>query len=490
MDIYKLTRLMIMKRIEKYGRRMALAAMATAMAANAAAESDATVIDRVGVYDRTVFYDGYKTDAVVDADVDDGIVRFTNYHYTRPIDRQAIADLPGDLELMVDIGALCDNYDRMGRVMLAFPPKGSATYDPDAADRIEIARFITPFMNKNKTPDVVPYLYEINDLRTVLADDALYADRDLWLEVELFGIPYAANQQVAGCEGRNDVFTATVAFNGNRHDDALTETQARRRAAAEGAATVVPINVARCEIHGNVNLNNYKEVATDTLGTTTRTYSFHTDRDLSDAQITLILTNHGAGENGEEYVRRQHLIYVDGELSLVYTPGGISCEPYRKYNTQTNGIYTTMPRPIAFWRNFSNWCPGQAVPIRRIPLGELQAGDHELMIRVPDAEFYGSDGDFRPSAWLLGVESGTLLPSGVEELAAADPGILTLQGETLCIADCESVAELRIYSLDGQLLRGYYRPGERIALSDMPAGGKIAVATLTDNRISMLKIMR
>ena len=66
---------------------------------------------------------------------------------------------------------------------------------------------------------------------------------------------------------------------------------------------------------------------------------------MADAQIYLILTNHGAGDFGEEYNRRTHFIYLDGENILTYKPGGFSCEPYRRYNSQGNGIYGREPLP-------------------------------------------------------------------------------------------------------------------------------------------------
>ena len=54
-------------------------------------------------------------------------------------------------------GAACDNYDRIGNVHLAMVPKGADTYVPGEVDRIEVARFITPFMHMLKHPMTVPY---------------------------------------------------------------------------------------------------------------------------------------------------------------------------------------------------------------------------------------------------------------------------------------------------------------------------------------------
>ncbi len=444
---------------------------------------------RYKVYDKTVFYDGYLTDRVNDADLKDGILRFSNYHYAYPLNVEEILNLGEGLKLEVIIGALCDNYDRMGRVMLTFPEAGAKTYDPGNVERIEIARFITPFMNKNKLPDTVPYIYDIDDLRQLLSDPELLSDRDVWMEVEIFGIPYEANKMIKGCADRSDVFSASVAIAGHTPAADAEERSGSRLPLNGNPAVLTPITVAKCEIHGNVNLNNYKEVATDTLGVTTKTYTFDVPADLSDARLNFILTNHGGGEYGEEYVRRQHLVYVDGEIAMVYTPGGVSCEPYRKYNTQGNMIYG--PSPEDDWEEWNNWCPGQAVPTRRIELGALKAGSHQLMIRVPDAEFYGGDGDFRPSAYLQGVKSGKVAdPSAVGRIETGEGDIrLKAEGKDIVISGEKTVKELRVYAYDGRLLEGRYNPGDRVSLGHLPAGQYIVVVAAEDGETTFVKVI-
>ena len=114
----------------------------------------------------------------------------------------------------------------------------------------------------------------------------------------------------------------------------------------------------------------------------------------------LITSNHGANSGGEEYVRRQHYVYLDSELILEYTPGRTSCEPFRMYNTQSNGIYGPSPRSDAEWQSFSNWCPGDIIDRRTIDLGELESGTHEFVIDVPDAVFAGDEGNFPLSLYL------------------------------------------------------------------------------------------
>ena len=135
-------------------------------------------------------------------------------------------------------------------------------------------------------------------------------------------------------------------------------------------------------------------------GTTRKTVEFTLTADVADSQLVLITSNHGANTDGEEYVRRDHFVTVDGEDVLTYKPGRPSCEPYRKYNTQSNGIYGTSPRSDSTWQSFSNWCPGDVIDTRIIPLGPRAAGEHEFVIDVPDAEFVGGEGNFPFSLYL------------------------------------------------------------------------------------------
>lgn len=441
-----------------------------------------TDIQEYTVFSDAVFYDGYNTDKIFDAGLSDGILRHSNSLYATKLDAETLKVMD-DIRLEVTIGALCDNYDRMGRVNIAFVPKGAESYNPETTDRVEIARFITPFMNKNKQPSAVPYAFDIKELRHIFSDEDILSEYDLWLETEVFGFPYSANKQIKGCEGRNDVFSATVNF---------TYTEAGKEVDKEmGKTHLIPLYITKSEIEGPVNFNNYKEQATDSIGVTTRTFRYNVPANLSDAEVYFILTNHGAEDGGEEYERRKHLVYLDGEIAMTYTPGGVSCEPYRKYSTQGNALFDK-EREDSFWEEISNWCPGQAVPIRRIALGALTAGNHEIMIRVPDAEFYGQDGDFRPSICVLGVEKGVLQSSGVNSIQVETSTAEFRQiGNTLYYVSPAALKEIAVYTYDGKLVEGCYtseQTGE-LELGGYGAGQYIVVLTDKNYQTTTKKIV-
>lgn len=464
--------------MKQLGKATILGACMLGCAGSATAEKT-----EITVMENAVFYDGYLTDRVVDADADDGILRHTNYLYARRLDNAEIARLGNDLKLHLSLGARCDNYDRMGDVRLVMAPKGAQTYDKDEVERIELARFITPFMNRNRLPRSINYEWEIPEAAYIMHDTDILNEYDLWMEVELFGIPYAAQQQIVGCSTRNDVFGVTLTLE--------ADSDCSNYEAAAPKHELLPIYVSQCEIHGPVNLNNYNPAACDEVGVTSRTFTFSADKALSDAQLNLILTNHGANEDGEEYVRRLHYVYVDDELKLTYMPGGVSCEPYRRYNTQGNFIYGPTPLPPEEWE-WNNWCPGQAVPIRRISLGALSEGEHTVRIYVPDAEFAGGEGDFRPSMYVQGVTEGSLDFSAVEEVAddSIEGAKFWRVGDAVCFSAPTRIHEIRLYEAEGRLLEGRYNPVGSLSLAGRNPGAYLIVLIDEAGHTAIYKTMK
>lgn len=330
--------------------------------------------------DGVVFYDGYA--GLVEEPVPAGVVRLRNDLVAHRLDDALLDGLSASLRVDVTLRARCDNYDRLGSVNLAFVPKGRAAYEPDAVDHVELGRFITPFMDVNQTPREVDYTFDASPLVGVLRDSDLREDHDVWLELELFGVPYAANEEIAGCAGRNDVYQGSVTLASEGTPETATP------------STLLPL------AH-RAPFNDYQPGASDALGTTRKTLPFTLPDDVEAAQLVVVVSNHGAGAGGEEYERRRHRILVDGEQALAFTPGRTTCEPFRRVNTQANGIYGPEARTEEEWQAFSNWCPGDVIDTRMLELGPLAAGAHEVVVDVPRAVFAGDDGDFPLSVYVL-----------------------------------------------------------------------------------------
>lgn len=445
----------------------------------ATAQETSAEMQVFNILDNAVYYDGYQVEKIFDIDKEDGILRHSNDIYAIKLSDEFLSSLGDNLWMHLTLGALCDNYDRVGNVNIAFVPKGAKSYKYDDVDRCEISRYITPFMNKNKEPNQVPYDYDLSLVSLILRDPSIREKYDLWLESVVFGVPYAANTQISGCKDRNDVFSVSI--------DMATDTSP-----AEAAADhiFIPIYTKAPEVKGPVNLNNYREVATDTLKKTTRSFTFTLPEDVEDAVITIISTPHGANQGGEEYVRRKHLVYFDGDIVLSFKPGGESCEPYRQYNTQSNGIYGYKVMTPAEWTSWNNWCPGQAVPIRYIPLGAVKAGTHTVMIRVPQAKFIGGEGDIRPSLYFQGMRHGKV-QSGITDVVAKGPEVkFTRRGDIITFETESFIRELTIHTFDGTPVYGRFNPGNSIDISALTPGAYILSLFAPDGSASVCKIIK
>ncbi len=454
-----------------------------------------TSVKTIHIYNKVTFYDEYLVTDLPDEakNLDDGILRHTTSTYARKLTDEELALMGETLTMKLRVYACCDNYDRLGNVNFAFVPKGSTTYAYDDVDRIEIGRFITPFMNKNLTPKSVTYKYTLDYLTNILRDSRLLKNYDIWVEYQLYGIPYAANTQIEGCEGRSDVFQASLDF--------ITSQPA---AAAVTNNVVVPITMKKHEYQGG-NLNNYTENATDTIGKTTKTYTFTVPEDVTDAQLVIVTSNHGSGgykdnngvvHYGEEYCRRMHFIYYDDELALTYKPGRTSCEKFRTYNTQSNGIYGLTQKTDAEWQSFSNWCPGDVIDNRIIKLGSVKAGTHKVRISVPDAEFNGNaagehDGSIPVSIFFQGLAGGSL-PEGVNNVQL-NPDVkgavtMTVNGGILAFESEEKIMTVELYSGDARLIK-YQHGGDSINLNAFGKGIYVACVELENGVVVSRKLV-
>ncbi|MGX7668060.1 peptide-N-glycosidase F-related protein [Flavobacterium pedocola] len=383
----------------------------------------------IPIYSNVLFYDGYA--GIVSEPTPEGVFRLRNDLFTRKLTASELAQIGNTLSINISISAACDNYDRIGNVNLALVPKGATSYDLATTQRIELGRYITPFMNKNVAPNLVPYVFNVDNVVKILKDTSFNTLYDFWVEFELFGVPYAANTQIAGCSGRNDVFYGTVNF----ISDGPSET---------------PNNTYLLPLNFKKNLNNYEAGASDAIGQTVRTINFNLPSAINNSKFHLITSNHGANSGGEEYNRRWHYIDLDQNMILSYKPGELTCEPYRVYNTQSNGIYGPVPRSNATWQSFSNWCPGAIIPIRTINVGNLTAGAHSFRISVPSAVFTGGQGYFPISVYLQG--ENTVLSTTDYYVVSYD--IFPNPAKGIVTVNCShTLKNLQLFDAQGRLVK-------------------------------------
>jgi hypothetical protein len=421
----------------------------------------------VNVISQAVYYDGYA--ATVSDPVPSGLIRLGNTRYARKLTDAELNSFKAKIAMRVSIGALCDNYDRLGEVFLALVPKNQATYTLSDTNvkRIEVGRYITPFMNKNRAPTEVPYSYDLSNLYSVFHDATLRSTYDIYMELDVFGVPYAAQTQVAGCSGRIDVFSGSLTF-----------------FSTDAGATATDYN-SLTPLLSYTRINNYN--STDVPGQTVRIVNFNLPNPVTDARFFVISTPHGANNGGEEYIRRQNYTYIDDVQVLTYTPGGISCEPFRVYNTQGNGIYGTTPNTIADWTSWNNWCPGNSVPIRGFVLPNMIAGNHTLKHTIPTAVFNQQQGDVYLSVYMQG-KSNVIL--NVNDIKTTDVSIYpNPTSDFVNIKSPTEVVSLTLFSIDGRKLFENYKEN-KIDISTYNKGIYILTIVLKDGTSFKHKIIK
>lgn len=419
------------------------------------------------VISQAVYYDGYA--APVSNPVPTGLIRLSNTRYARKLTDTELNSFKAKIAMRVTIGALCDNYDRLGSVYLAMVPKNQSTYTVNDTNvkRIEVGRYITPFMNKNRSPLEVPYTYDLSNMYSVFHDDSLRNMYDMYMELDVFGVPYAAQTQVAGCAGRIDVFSGTLTF-----------FSTNTGATPSDYNSLVPLLTYS-------RLNNYN--STDVVGETVRLVNFNLPAPISDARFFIISTPHGANSGGEEYVRRQNYTYLDNVQMLTYTPGGISCEPYRVYNTQGNGIYGSTPKTFADWTSWNNWCPGNSVPVRGFTVPNITAGNHTLKHSIPTAVFNQQQGDVYLSVYVQGKSNTTL---NINDVKTTDVTIYpNPTADFVIIKSVSGVSSVKVFSIDGKKVSEAYEEN-KINLSGLVSGAYFLHITLKDGTAFTHKIVK
>lgn len=402
----------------------------------------------INVFNEIVFYDGYAE--TVSEPTPEGVVRLSNDKYATKLKDDQLDALQKSLTIEVKIDALCDNYDRIGGVFITLVPTGE---DITYADKqtIEVGRFITPFMNKNISPTQVSYEFEVNHLMGLLKSEEIRNEYDIWFELHVFGVPYAAHTQVAGCAGRDDVFAGTLNLISTSEGYDF------------GEFFIMPLA-------NKIDFNNYN--ATDVAGTSTRIISFAIDSTINEAAFHLITSNHGANAGGEEYVRRQHHVYFNGNEVLSYKPGGKSCEPFRQYNTQGNGIYGPNPQSAAWWASWNNWCPGDKIPNRIIDLGTIEAGEHEFKITVPDAVFANNEGNFPLSLFIYSPDVQGVV--SMKDIHQVDYEIYPNPTfEQVTINSSQEIMEIALYDINGKKVSEITNSNQ-INIAHLPASTYIA----------------
>lgn len=434
----------------------------------------------LALFDQAIFYSMYE--GTVNQPLPANAVRNTNSSYGRMLTDEDIASIGNTLTLTVTLSPLCDDFDRIGNINLAFVPK-DGEYVYNAVQRIELGRFITPFMDLTvEDPYETPYVFQLDNITKILHDESITSVYDLWIEFEVYGYQGSPTQggavadHPAECTGRNDVYMGSLDLVSTYNPNLV-----------QGENHFKPLSY-------KYELKNYTLDGTDAIGQTVRTINFTLDEAVPNAKLYLITSNHGSNPGGEEYVRRDHFIYFDDAEVFNYKPGGLSCVPYRVYNTQfnciyricySNGTWAWRPNNNSSW-SWNNWCPGNKIPTRVINLGDLAAGEHSFRIEVPEAQFVDGQGYFPMSVYMQGYSEtlGTpdfehntfnIHPNPVADIATIETGDQHIKTVTVINALGQTVFE---------------GTSEKIDLSQMQSGIYMVKVQFSNNLTATRKIIK
>lgn len=93
-------------------------------------------------------------------------------------------------------------------------------------------------------------------------------------------------------------------------------------------------------------------------------------------------TGHGGHNGGDEFVKRENIIKLDGQAVDAFKPWIDSCKAFRKFNPSS-----------AVWGNVassdlarSNWCPGSDVKPKIYNIDEKTKGEHTFNFAIPKAQ--------------------------------------------------------------------------------------------------------
>ena len=238
---------------------------------------------------------------------------------------------------------------------------------------VELMRFFTPFgvkqynnlQLKDKTwSENVLYRQDVSDLRSLLSN------QEVWIGINI---------------GNYDKGGHKVSANITIHDE------------EESKVTPTQIVPLFCT-------NNIMEMAGQEYGTMFSSdkgleVTFKLNKPMKNCKLRYITTGHGGWENGDEFVPKKNAIFLNGKETFSFTPWRQDCGSYRLSNP-ASGNFPNGLSSSDYSR--ANWCPGTVTNPVFIDLGDLEAGNHTIKIKIPQGLPEGSSF----SSWNI---SGVLL---------------------------------------------------------------------------------
>ena len=127
--------------------------------------------------------------------------------------------------------------------------------------------------------------------------------------------------------------------------------------------------------------------------------SFTLEEPIKNARLFYLTTGHGGWGNGDEFNQKPNTVYLDGKKVISFIPWRDDCGTYRNSNPCSGNFSNGLSSSDL---SRSNWCPGTVTTPEYIYLGDWEAGEHTLSVRIPQGAPEGGSNSY----WCI---SGTLL---------------------------------------------------------------------------------
>ncbi|MCH2196056.1 PNGase F N-terminal domain-containing protein [Kordia sp.] len=141
------------------------------------------------------------------------------------------------------------------------------------------------------------------------------------------------------------------------------------------------------------------------------TVTFEMPASYKNAKLYYITTGHGGHAGGDEFVKKENNISLDGETIKAFIPWRDDCASFRRFNPtsgtwKANEFYDDVDdceKIASSDLSRSNWCPGSDIQPEIIPLDNISQGKHTLKISIPEAQEakQGEDNYWMVSAYIV-----------------------------------------------------------------------------------------
>lgn len=117
------------------------------------------------------------------------------------------------------------------------------------------------------------------------------------------------------------------------------------------------------------------------------------------ARLYYLTTGHGGWGGGDEFNQKPNTLYLDGKQVISFVPWRDDCGTYRNWNPCSGNFSNGLSSSDL---SRSNWCPGTVTNPEYIYLGDLEAGEHCITVKIPQGAPEGGSNSY----WCI---SGTLI---------------------------------------------------------------------------------